>query len=99
MDNERCLKDLTGRFVCIEIGDGSLGSTCETDDDCDSSFCFITQHISGYPGICTCNINTDYPCDTNIGEECILTDGTYVCRVLGDGEIRDDEASSTIQNV
>lgn len=39
MKDERCLLDLTGRYVCTPPGDGSIGSRCFENSHCDTDNC------------------------------------------------------------
>lgn len=89
--NEGCSEDL----VCGDLFEAQgivgaspgcylpVGSPCEEAKACLTGFCDAVTKV------CTCNGNTEYPCNTAGGEECVRKDGSYVCRVIGDGEIGD----------
>lgn len=65
----------------VEVGDGSIGSSCGTNEDCDSGYCNY-----GFGGrSCTCNPETnagcdgEYQCSANLIETQRLADAPPAC--------------------
>jgi hypothetical protein len=75
----------------VEVGDGSLGSVCYENDDCDSEQCGYGMYVDSYgmvpAGTCTCNTTTNvgcddgYVCSANLIETQRLA-GTFMKRVI-----------------
>lgn len=58
---------LVAVYACIKIGDGSIGSDCIEDSDCDTDECYYGLIPQGYPGICTCNLSNNASCEGDFG--------------------------------
>jgi hypothetical protein len=64
-NRETCALDSNGSFICqvVNTGDGSTGSPCFSNDDCDNNVCAFENAGPGTPGLCSCNSDTGLGCD------------------------------------
>ena len=65
-NEEVCLLGSGGSYVCEApmSGDGSIGSACFFDDDCDSGSCYRDPEIpKDVPGFCVCDPATNNGCE------------------------------------
>ena len=64
-NGETCAPDSNESLVCqvVAIGDGSTGSPCFADDECDNNVCAFENAGPGTPGFCSCNSDTGLGCD------------------------------------
>jgi hypothetical protein len=70
-NGEQCLADATGILGCRKVGDGSIGSDCFVNGNCDFDICVFDPPGSGLPGRCTCNP------DFESGDGC---EGDFECK-------------------
>jgi len=88
----------SGDFVCGNVNDAigttdslpgcylPVGASCQQE----SNLC-LTASCNKLTNLCTCNMHTDYPCDTEGGEECRPDkNGSLMCMVPIKGSIGDN---------
>jgi len=82
-NGENCAITAGGVYACIEIGDGSIGSSCIDGNDCDSGRCYYNPQIpEDSPGFCVCNTDSNKGC---FGEFlCASGDDLFEARFLAD---------------
>ena len=71
--SKRCVQGFDGSFTCRKVGDGSVGSDCFENTDCDTLSCVFDPPSPDAPGRCSCNAET--------GEGC---KGDFKCASPGD---------------
>ena len=59
-----------------------VGEPCNRDFRCLSHNCDkkSSSLYNDPPGVCACNPVTDYPCDVEGGEKCVISSGSYTCK-------------------
>jgi hypothetical protein len=67
-NNEICITNSSGINTCIvrEVGDGSIGSDCIVNDDCDSGSCYYGFMPPEVSARCTCNPESGFGCDGDL---------------------------------